>query len=31
VDYRILLGEVENQYAAEELPEPDCLAEEIAL
>jgi hypothetical protein len=22
---------VENQYAAEELPEPDCLAEEIAL
>ena len=31
VDYRTLLGDIENQYAEEELPEPEYLAEEVAL
>ena len=31
VDYRTLLGDIENQYAEEELPETEYLAEEVAL
>ena len=31
VDYRTLLGDIENQYAEEDLPNQEQLAEEIAL
>jgi hypothetical protein len=31
VDYRTLLGDIENQYAEEDLPDKEYLAEEIAL
>jgi hypothetical protein len=31
VDYRTLLGDIQNQYAEEELPDKEYLAEEIAL
>jgi hypothetical protein len=30
VDYRTLLGDIENQYSEEELPDKEYLAEEIA-
>jgi predicted phosphodiesterase len=31
VDYRTLLGDIENQYAEEDLPDKEHLAEEIAI
>lgn len=31
VDYRTLLGDIENQYAEEDLPDKEYLAEEIAV
>jgi hypothetical protein len=31
VDYRTLLGDIANQYAEEDLPDKEYLAEEIAL